>query len=143
MVVVDAKAKWMRVERHRQQQQQQKDQRGSHHHSLLCSGPPYPVEPTTTRSVTYDLGKHAAGRRKETRSGGGGGGGGGSRESGERMPRDVKDRMKVLPRFIAILKDAPTPARARGGRPKDVASAERSGEAGRRHSRHSRREAGP
>lgn len=130
VVVVDAKAKWMRVDR---QQQQQEEQRGSHHHhSLLCSGTPTLVTSTAIRSVTYDLGKHAAGRRTETR------GGGGSRELGERMPRDVKDRMKVLPRFIAILKDDPPPARE--GRPKDAASAEGSGEVSRRRSR---RKAGP
>lgn len=48
------------------------------------------------RAVTYDLGKGA------TRRGGGGDGTG--RGAGERMPRDVKERMKSLPRFISILK---------------------------------------
>ncbi|CAN0335148.1 unnamed protein product, partial [Ectocarpus sp. 8 AP-2014] len=117
MVVVDAKAKWMRVERRQQQQ------RGSHHHSPPHPGSGGPTPSTTIRSVTYDLGKHAAGRRKEARRGGGGG----SRELGERMPRDVKDRMKALPRFIAILTDDGPPP-GRDGRPKDAASAEGTGE---------------
>ncbi|CAM9860954.1 unnamed protein product [Ectocarpus sp. 4 AP-2014] len=128
MVVVDAKAKWMRVERRQQQQ------RGSLHHSPPHTGSGGPTPSSTTRSVTYDLGKHAAGRRKEAR-----GGGGGSRELGERMPRDVKDRMKALPRFIAILKDEGPPP-ARDGQPKDATSAEGTGEGSRRRSR---REAGP
>ncbi|CAN0517861.1 unnamed protein product [Ectocarpus sp. 12 AP-2014] len=127
MVVVDAKAEWMRVERHQEQR------RGSLHNSPPHPGSGRPTPSTTTRSVTYDLGKHAAGRRREAR------GVGGSRELGERMPRDVKDRMKALPRFIAILKDDGPPP-ARDGRPKDGASAEGTGEVSRRPCR---REAGP
>ena len=36
------------------------------------------------------------------------GGGGGRKDSRQRMPRDVKERMKALPRFIDILKRMPS-----------------------------------
>lgn len=96
VVVVDAKAKWMRVQQGQQQQQ-------------LVQPPvsgPYTPRERERRAVTYDLGKDA-GRRAC------GGGDGAGRGAGERMPRDVKDRMKALPRFISILKRGP-PSSERG-----------------------------
>ena len=81
-------------QRQLQQQQQQQQQQ------------PYPAHAAAvgsvgaTQTVTYDLRRRSAG--KEEYSSGGGGDGG--PEARERMPRDVKDRMKALPRFISILK---------------------------------------
>eukprot|EP00903_Cladosiphon_okamuranus_P006574 g6422.t1 len=96
VVVVDAKAETMRVSRPpsppRQQQHQQGCARAYHPRPDATSG----AIAGTAQSVTYDLGRHAAERRRGTRGAG--------RESAERMPRDVKDRMKALPRFIAALK---------------------------------------
>lgn len=84
VVVVDAQAKWMRVEE-----------------------PQSVGQPVA--SVSYDLRKSSTGK-KGTRDDGrdgyvsGGGVGTGTRAGRERMPRDVKQKMKALPRFISVLK---------------------------------------
>ncbi len=124
-VVVDAKAKWMRVtrpvspgggqqqqqrRRRRLQEQEQQQQPRQPDPSTAWGNPPGATGGTVaamTRTRTYDLGRRADGERAGTQVGGGGGGGG-RREARERMPRDVKDRMKALPRFISILKGGPS-----------------------------------
>lgn len=76
VVVVDSKAKWMRVEPP----------------PRARGGTPPAV------SVTYDLRKDPASEKSRIEDGAGGRGRAG------RMPRDVKERMKSLPRFIAVLR---------------------------------------
>lgn len=98
VVVVDAQAKWMRVERPLQPDDQ---------YSQECYSSLRPVGTEgqeQRQAVTYDLNS----KRTE-----GSGGGGERKVSGgrTRMPRGVKERMKVLPRFIAILKRAPSSSR--------------------------------
>lgn len=83
MVTVDAQAKWMRVE-------QWRDSRCNADRGVDAEG--RPLGP-----VTYDLGSRSA---RTSKSGGDG------RGSRQRMPRDVKDRMKALPRFINALRRA-------------------------------------
>lgn len=92
MVTVDAQAKWMRVE-------QWCDSRCNADRGVDAEG--QPLGP-----VTYDLGSRSA---RASKSGSGGDGQG----SRQRMPRDVKDRMKVLPRFISALRRASS-SNARG-----------------------------
>lgn len=95
VVVVDSKAKWMRVEP-----------------VSKPGGAPLAV------SVTYDLRKDTTGERSRTGEGGTegkGGSAGDARGKARRMPRDVKERMKALPRFIAVLrKSSAAPASAVG-----------------------------
>lgn len=96
MVTVDAKAKWMCVE---QLAFQGRDSRCNADRGVDAEGePPGPV--------TYDLGSRSA---RTSKSGSGGDG----RGSRQRMPRDVKDRMKALPRFINALRRASS-SNARG-----------------------------
>ena len=58
------------------------------------------------KSVTYDLG-----RRSDPGGGGGDGRDGVDRKPRERMPRDVKERMKTLPEFINALRRTPVAGR--------------------------------
>lgn len=100
-MVVNAEAKWMRVE-----QPLLLDRQGS-------QDPTHAAAPGTERTqlaVTYDLGKNATGPGQTVAGAAGSGGGGRYRG---RMPRDVKERMKALPRFIAILKGVPSARKAR------------------------------
>lgn len=86
--------------------------------------PPRNQQSTSTRddtplTATYDLCRHVA--KCGGGSGGRGGGGEGRKSSGQRMPRDVKERMKALPRFIDILRRMPPVAKdvyggGRGGK---------------------------
>lgn len=157
-MVVDSNAKWMRVERpspsggpqhpqHQQQQQEEEEEEGGGREGQQQRGcrpnrrrhAPQSLKTdgaieATPSVVTYSLGRRTSVERSSTETGGsdggGGGGGGGGRQSGKRMPRDVKDRMKVLPRFIAILKGA---SPSRNGNPtEEVASRGSAGERRRR-----------
>lgn len=94
-MVVDAGAKWMRVERPLPPEQEQAPKFSTPSQSGAC---------LAQRAVTYDLGGHGAGRGKAAAAAAVDGGA----KPVERMPRDVKSRMKALPRFIAILKGVPS-----------------------------------
>ncbi|CAM9593701.1 unnamed protein product, partial [Laminaria digitata] len=93
VVTVDAKAKWMRVERPILLPAQSMSSSRDDTTSRTTA-----VTQKTQQTTTYDLGRPIAKR------GSADGGSGGVGDSGQRMPRDVKDRMKALPRFIDILK---------------------------------------
>lgn len=139
-MIVDAKGKWMRVEKPSPLSPPASSlvqNRQERHQSLVepelrtnATGVTEGDFERSRETITYSLGgksstdsaKDNSGGRRETRVVGEG-----SRGFVERMPRDVKERMRALPRFIAVLKSvgAGSSSPAVEGRPRTTVATAR------------------